>query len=810
MKLAILGISTLFIIKAVGVEYGSLMTTAEEAEKLQSDTQVNEAVVQSSCDYEKELSLYRQGTLSYDALQTQYASTFSELLCSVKSLIAEDSTGTIAPIQNDYDSAHASDYEDHLRDLIGIMQNELNIPAYQCILPPLDSYSNLLDNGDFSEGSAGWQITGGSGTLIVNSPDPYDTTSPVENKNSLSFSGIPSQPGYISVSQDVATVPGHLYLVGGYVMGTPPSSGDGAYSGGIDVVGAVSLTSSITGKTKGFPQNSNEIDQAGLHRRFFWLTASGNSMRVSLSGGEKTVFKNIVVIDVTNISELMDYATSVFPQVSPLGDPDVGHYPQVESKLNVSDNLLDGLISIQKNIDQSPLKNAGHPYWYIDGSIPANHEIKLTNALNGAHALYMPKNASVTSNGPVPCPIGDYTLHAMVFVPEGGSGSVNLQFAGTSLIDNAALPKISQTFTSLSSGQVTPIQIKISADEFENMQAGTFFRPSVILTSLEDTAFLFDVSLIPDDSTLYDQINDINPYNPDRSWYQKTGCTQTYDFTSGIVSSDWAVALTGNTMFAPGSPASDFTKVTSNGIQLISVRDNQSSPPYANGGIQSTQFIPSGRDFTVEMTFVATNDESVYEPTVALWTYGESQRGPDNPIYHTHAPGADPITEFDCEMGSDISPKIPPPQNSVCVRDGSYIGHAVGGHGEYFDAKPDGAAIWKVVPNFWDGQVHTLKVEGKYNEHNRLILNRILDGGSPFSTQDLGTGPFSPMYIKIALENPSWNSRGFGNGKAQLEIQSLSITISPPHENVPTIPLDQIDYAWFTPGGGGGCSYTPF
>jgi len=48
MKLAILGISTLFILKAFGVEYGSLMTTAEEAEKLQSDTHVQEVVVQSS------------------------------------------------------------------------------------------------------------------------------------------------------------------------------------------------------------------------------------------------------------------------------------------------------------------------------------------------------------------------------------------------------------------------------------------------------------------------------------------------------------------------------------------------------------------------------------------------------------------------------------------------------------------------------------------------------------------------------------------------------------------------------------------
>lgn len=810
MKRAIWGISLLCIIRAVAGEYGSLLTTTEEGSRLATHPQVKEAIVQSSQEYEKNLTLYRQGTFSYDSLETNYSSTFLALLNTIKSLIAQDTTGVISPIQNDYDTAHAAEYEDHLKQLIGMTQKELQIPAYQCLLPPKDSDKNLLINGDFSEGTTGWEITGGSGTLKINSPDPYDTTSPVENKNSLSFSDIPSKPGYISVSQEVKTVPGHLYLVGGYILGSPPSGDNGAYSGGISVTGAVYLTSSITQKTTAFPQDSNEIDEGGFHRRFFWFTASGNTMRVSLSGGEKTVFKNIVVSDISPLSDPLSYANSVFPEVGTEGDPDVGHYPQVEWKLQVGDNLLDGDISIQKNINPSPLKNAGHPYWYFDGSIPANHEIKITNALNGAHALYMPKDASTTTNGPIPCPIGDYTLFAKVFVPEGGSGSVNLQFNGTSLLNSTSLPKISETFTSLTSGQVTPIQIKIPASTFESMEPGTFFRPAATLTNLSDPAFLFAVCLIPDQATLYDQINHINPYNPDRSWYQKTGSIQTYDFTQGAISTDWAVAITGNTMFAPGTPPSDFTKVTNSGIQLISTRDNTSSPPYANGGIQSTQFIPSDQDFSIEMTFIATNDGSGYEPTVALWTYGESQRGPNHPLYHTHAPGADPITEFDCEMGSDISPNIPPPLNSICVRDGSYIGHAVGGHGEYLDTHADGTPLWKVVPSFWDGNVHTLKMEGKYTANGRLTLTRILDGNPPFSTQDLGTGPFSPMYVKIALENPEWNSRGLGNGKAQLEIQNITINIAPPSGQIPPIPLEQIDYAWFTPGGGGGCSYTPF
>ena len=144
------------------------------------------------------------------------------------------------------------------------------------------------------------------------------------------------------------------------MIGTPPF-GEGAYSGGINLDGALFL------KTTPYPQNSNEIDQAGLHRRFYWVQAYGDSIQVNLTGGEKTVFKYTMVVDITDESNLMAYAESVFPMVGTGGSPDVGHYPQVEWKLNDGDNLLDGAISFQDNIDQSAFKNAGHPYWYIDG-----------------------------------------------------------------------------------------------------------------------------------------------------------------------------------------------------------------------------------------------------------------------------------------------------------------------------------------------------------------------------------------------------------------------------------------------------------
>ena len=95
-----------------------------------------------------------------------------------------------------------------------------------------------------------------------------------------------------------------------------------------------------------------------------------------------------------------------------------------------------------------------------------------------------------------------------------------------------------------------------------------------------------------------------------------------------------------------------------------------------------------------------------------------------------------------------------------------------------------------------------------------LILTRSLDE-KQFSHQDIGTGPFSLMYIKIALENPDWNGRGKTDGTANVTIQNISVNIQPPKGlsegvTIPTVSMSDIDYAWFTPGGGGAPSYTPF
>ena len=125
----------------------------------------------------------------------------------------------------------------------------------------------------------------------------------------------------------------------------------------------------------------------------------------------------------------------------------------------------------------------------------------------------------------------------------------------------------------------------------------------------------------------------------------------------------------------------------------------------------------------------------------------------------------------------------------------------------------DGSEDWKQVSDFWDGKAHTLDMRGIYSPDGTFTLVRSLDG-VPFSTQDLGLGPFSPMYIKIALENPNWNSRGHITGKAEMVVHSVDVSISPKQDikgiTIPTVAIDDIDYTWFTPGGGGAISYCPF
>lgn len=235
---------------------------------------------------------------------------------------------------------------------------------------------------------------------------------------------------------------------------------------------------------------------------------------------------------------------------------------------------------------------------------PANVGIKITNGPDGNHSIDIPASSDITASSMVPIPSAQYNLSMNIYVPpESPSAKLNVQFQGTSLYDNAHLPPIVKNVGPLTPG-MHAITFTIDPSEFQNVPAGTFVRPDIYIGNAGEQSFtIFEVMLTSTDASVYDQINSINPYDSTRSWYAPTGFDHTYDFTAGSIGRDWAVSLTGNAMFSPGAPAENYTSMTTDGIQIKSVSSNGT---HANGGFQSTQFVPGGKNFTITMKFTAT------------------------------------------------------------------------------------------------------------------------------------------------------------------------------------------------------------
>lgn len=791
-------------LKAENPVIGSGMTDEEEAMVISQDVNAANLIQKASADYTIVLTQYQSGSLSWEQLQIAHDKIFTDLDAATKALI-RTSQDEIHVIASDYDAEHESAFDLHIQLLLGLAEKNLGIPAERVILPSLPStdvkYPNLIKDGDVPS-SKNWALASGFGSLVNGQI-------------------ITQNPNGVSFSQTIATIPGHWYIVSGNINGADEGKdkygNENVYSGAISVIHA----------NKDFPESSDELDEGGLHRRYFWVQAADASMTVYLSGtGAINVdlgpsFQNISVRDL-NIDcstedgqkQAMTLAQIICPPVVTTGSQEVGWYPQIEKALASGDNLIDGAISIMKNIDMTALGNAGHPYWYFgkENENPVDKDIKIVNGLNDDHGLILPAGADPTTNGPIPIPKADYTVVCDVYVSENLEGDVRISFSGTNLNDGSQIEKIYQDFNGLPPGKNT-IDLSIPASVFSD--TGMFFRPAVTLENRGDSSVkIYNIFLQPAVDAVYAVINNINPYNTDRSWYNPSGCNLIYDFTSGEVSRDWAIALTGNTMFAAN--AKDVI-LSIQGIVLES--HSLDLNLYDGGGIQSTQLIDPMRNFSVSVAFVSLGNDLGYEPTFAVWTYGESQRGSDDPLSHRNAPAADPITEFDCELGSD--PNVgqdPAACDKMYMRPGSYIGYEAGGHNEILSTE----SKWPLMPNFWQKNAagiyesYNLTLSGAWVD-GHLMLTRIIENVdtkevTDLGTQDLGQGPFSPMYIKLAMENPSWNSKSHVQGQASLAIQKILVSqgASIPENVAHEIPLSKMDYTWFTPGGGGGISYTSF
>lgn len=783
---------------------GSGMTNDEEAQVICKDLNVTSLIRQASADYVVILTQYQSGSLTWDQLQSAHDKIFIDLLVEVKTQI-ESSQEEIHAIASDYDKDHEEDFDQHVQLLLGLAQKNLGILANEVFMPPLPAddltYPNLVEGGDIPS-SKNWNLTAGSGTL-------------------LNGQIITQNPNGASFSQTIPTVPGNWYLLSGNINGADQGKdkygNENVYSGTISVIHA----------NKNFIQSSDELDEGGVHRRYFWVQANDTAMTICLTGAnainsdQGPFFQNISVralnIDCSTAEgqkQAMALAQIIIPPVLTTGSQEAGWYPQIEKSLIIGDNLIDGSISIMKNIDMSVLGNAGHPYWYFgkENENPVDKNIKIINGVNGLHGLFLPALADATTNGPIPIPKADYTVTCDVYVPEDTEGPIRISFCGTNLNNGSQIAKLYEDYPGLPVGMNT-ITLQVPSSLFPD--SGVFFRPAITFQNMGTTSInVYNIKLTPNADDVYAKINSINPYNPNRSWYNLKGCNVTYDFTSGDVNFDWGIALSGNTMFS-----ANVKDVTLTDLGVILNSNSLDPTHYDGGGIQSTQLIDPMRNFSIAVYFKAKSNDLGYEPTFAVWTYGESQRGPDAALSHHNGSGSDLITEFDCEMGSDPEKGQPPANpNQMYIRPGSYIGYEAGGHSEILPEE----AMWPLMPNFWKKNAtgtydhYNLTMSGSWVNGHLLLTRTIEDTDTKvitdLGTQDLGQGPFSPMYIKIALENPEWNAKSHTQGQASLAIcQIVVIQGADIPENINhKIPLSEMDYAWFTPGGGGGLSYTPF
>lgn len=162
---------------------GSMMTNVEEGLALAQNPASKDAIESYANHFYSAVQDYQSGIITYEQLQANVS--LLGIINTLQGIISADTTDAIKPIEQDLGTSQA-EYTSHLKVILGLAQTDLKIPAYKAILPPNNTYENLLPNGDFSHGKTGW-TNSGSGTLKVNPPGTYDATSPVANKSSLSF-----------------------------------------------------------------------------------------------------------------------------------------------------------------------------------------------------------------------------------------------------------------------------------------------------------------------------------------------------------------------------------------------------------------------------------------------------------------------------------------------------------------------------------------------------------------------------------------------------------------------------------------------
>lgn len=222
------------------------MTDQEEALALSEDQTVSGLIKKASAEYLSFLRQYQNGSLTWNQLQVNYTNIFTNLVTETKAQIGNSQT-LIHAISNDYDSEHDTAFSLHIQLLLGLAEKNLGITAAQVFMPALPStdltYPSLIQGGDLPS-SENWKLASGSGTLTNGQISTQD-------------------PNGSSFSQTIQVTPGHWYLISADINGANEGKdkygNENVYSGSISTVNA----------NTNFPQTSDELDEGGLHRRYF-------------------------------------------------------------------------------------------------------------------------------------------------------------------------------------------------------------------------------------------------------------------------------------------------------------------------------------------------------------------------------------------------------------------------------------------------------------------------------------------------------------------------------------------------------------
>ena len=767
----------------------------------------------------------------------------------------------LSHISQDSSAAAGSDpltdthYIGHLMDLVGQAQADASISSDNVNMP--QDQALLQANNMIKDGSGKAPPCTGSTPVHTTNYKDNSYTMPVKN--------------------------GDVYLVSAYIKGkSPPDGKPGSYTypGAVTVNGATKSTDAYSvPKAKSeldLGQQTNAITSPGWHREYFWVKANApdGQMTVAL-GGEKgdtpaddTQMKGVSVVDLTTLSatyggpidpyssddaakNAMNLAQKMIPPTLTTKDLAVGNLPQAKGQTfgggpGDRTNLMDANISAHTNIPNGVPGTPAHmsngstyPYYSYD-----TNTATVDRGIDNMNTMNVDAGASYTTNAMTPVEIPpkgstiSYSYTISVAVPPGGTFEGSITVAGQDKYANQQMkmPKVAfgdKSVNNTNSVQTHDVTVKIPESFFANDQlsAGSSWSPSFTMTSGSSPLTMYNPRLVDTSSDksatpsgVYSWLNKQNPYL--NTFPKSTDPSATQNGSEITKSGEWGVAQTGNGMYGPSPNSMQYTQATPNGVTVNSTNSNGK---WANGGIESSKMLTGHDNFNISMTFSAKSTPGYY-PTMALWTYGESDPNPDSPAYHRAGPGAKEVTEFDEEMGTNktYAPDSPVTNdNELYARDGNYVGAQYGGSSEITNRpSADGASTWgQPQSSFWNKSTeYTLSMTGTYNSEGDLIMTRKLYpvGSSPdspgaiWSQANVGKGPFNAQNVKIVLENPGWNSSAHTNGRASLNITSLTVSQEPPTNlkagvTIPTTPQDNTDYAWFTPSGGGGtAAYIPF